>query len=437
MQTPYEPPEVRAAKSASPPRPREAPTISVHARIGPDIEILLNEMLDASQIYIVGVMPWECSRRLITLQREREVAGSPPPVKTVHYLIPERDAKNTGATMGPRIQRWIAGLFGIRNWVVPNRDDSANRDTLRMYVYQYDAGGCIILNRLGAEFRATSLTYLPVAQYPAEGVLTVAPLGADQTQVVRRHVLDRLLPNSRRWEIRQVRCYGPRQEDGDDANAFTPRIWRLTKERKLEPHETEPAVVVAVCGQTSQGPVVVLKNRDRSNSIDDFDRLSLVSEHVIVEDLVDWIKKVPGPLDPDDIRAREQVWRAAGRPERLLLQEQFFAEAAQRELFISCGLNVDFERLQFHGYRLVNREDGTHLGFAVFRLDLIQEEDVDEMDTVEGWSGDMRPVPVAQLYQDPYVGRLNRFLRLQQGWLLANVLPKPRPADKPRLGEVP
>ncbi|GLH99809.1 hypothetical protein [Phytohabitans aurantiacus] len=428
--TTYESPEVRAAKGASTPRQREAPTISVHARISPGIDVLLNEMLDASEVFIVGVMPWECSRRLITLQHQRVEAGNPPPAKTVHYLVPERDAKNTGAAMAPRIQRWIAGLFGMRNWVVPNRDDSANRDNLKIYLYQYDAGGCTILVRKDADYRATSLTYIPAAGYPVEGILTVAPLDPDQTAAVQRHVLDKLLPGSRRWEIRQVRCYGPKWEPGDDANAFTPRIWRLSKERRLEPHETEPAVVVAVCGQTSQGSVVILKNRDRSNSIDDFDRLSLVSEHVIVEDLVDWIKKVPGPLDPDDVRAREQIWRAAGRPERLLLQQQFFAEAAQRELFISCGLNVDFDRLQFHGYRLVNREDGTHLGFAVFRLDLIQDEDIDELDIVEGWSSDMRPIPVAMLYQDPYVNRLNRFLRLQQGWLLANVLPKPRPGEQ-------
>lgn len=421
MQNPYDPPEVKAARSAVTLRQRQAATIPVRAPIGPTVEALFRQMLDAHEVFILGSLPWECSQRLITLQHERLKAAAPPPVKTVHYFIPERDAKYAGATMGPRIQRWIAGLFGVRNWIVPDRDDDTNRDTLIMHIYRYDAGGCTVLIRTGDYFAAASINYLPVAIYPTAGVLTIAPYEADQRDVVREHIFKDLIPNSRRYEIRQVRCIGPNAETAKDSGAFTPQVLRLTTRRKLNPTETEPAVVIAVCGHTSRGPVVMLKQRNRANSIDDFDKLSLVSEHVIVDDLVSWVDKLRQPLNEDDTLAQEQLWTAAGRPNRLVLEQQFFAEAAQRELFISCGLNVASERLRFCGYRRVDREDQTHLGFAVFRLDLIQTDDLDELQIVRSWSRDMVEVPIPQLYQDPYLDQLNRLLRLQQPWLLKNI----------------
>jgi hypothetical protein len=349
-------------------------------------------------------------------------ADNPPPAKTVHYFMPHRSPRDIGSAMGSRTQHWFAGLFGMRNWIVPNRDDDANVDTLLMHLYNDDSdgGGCTVLHRKGDIFRATSLNYLPVARRSAKGVLVIAPLDTGQTEIVRGHVFDHLMPHSQPWEIRQIRCYRPSRQG--DPHGFVPRIWRLTSKRKLESNETEPAVVVAVCGRTSEGPVVVLKERSPSNSIDDFGKLSLISEHVIVEDLVDWVGRLAEPLDADDTQAREQVWKAAGRPAQLMLDERFFKAAAQRELFISCGLDVDFDRLKFHGYRLVNREDGTHLGFAVYRLDLIQDDAVDELDTVTKWSHDMRPIVVDKLYLEPNIGRLNRLLRLQQTWLLGNVL---------------
>jgi hypothetical protein len=419
MSTPYVAPEVRAAR-------RGAEIIPVRAPVGPDVDALLSEMIDADEVHIVGVLPWECSRRLIELQKKRIDANDPPPAKTVHYFIPERDAKSTGATMGPRIQRWVAGLFGVRNWVVPHRDESANRDTLVIHLYGDDPGGRLVLTRKGDRYRATTLLYLPAPRLPAEGVLTIASFDPAQTEKIREQVFTQLLPYTREWQIRQVRCYGPQYEDTGDPNSFTPRIWRLTKERKLQPKETEPAVVVAVCGQTWEGPVVVLKRRHRSNAIDDFDTLSLISEHVIVDDLVSWIKKVPHPLDPDDTQAREQIWRAAGRPKRLMLQQEFFEEAAQRELFLSCGLNVDFGRLDLCGHRLVEREDGTHLGFAVFRLDLIQEDALDELEIVKHWSADLAPILIDRLYDEHH--RLNRLLRMQRGWLMTHVFDTKPPA---------
>jgi hypothetical protein len=431
MSAPYESPEVRAAWAGRAPRPAGAEIIPVHAPVGPALERLLASMIEADEVYIVGVLPWECSRRLIELRQQRIAHGPPPPPKTVHYFIPKRDEKSTGAVMAPRIQRWVAGLFGVRNWVVPYREEGANRDTLIIHHYRDDPGSRVILTRKGDHFRASTVVNLPLTSLPSEGTLIVADFGELQTGEIRKRVLDDLLPNSLPGEIRQVRCFGPRYEDTGDPNSFTPRLMRLTDRRRLNPGETEPAVVVAICGRTARGPVVVLKRRHRSNAFDDFDRLSLISEHVIADDLVDWIKRLPRPLDPDDGRAVEQLWAAAGRPKQIVLPQQFFAEAAQRELFLSCGLNVDFNRLDFRGYRLVGREeDDTHLGFAVYRLDLIQNDDLDELEIVRQWSTDMVPVPLDRLYDHPE--QLNRLLRLQRGWLVQNVLPHAPRVPGPR-----
>ena len=419
MSEEYAAAEVRAAGAGKAPRPAAAEIIPVHAPVGPALDALLEEIIDAEEVFLIGVLPWECSRRLIELQERRLAAGAPPPRKVVHYFIPERDAKSAGATMGPRIQRWVAGLFGVRNWVVPNRDESQNRDTLMIHLYQDEAGGRVVLTRRGSDFRAATLAYLPLAQLPSDGVLTVARFSPGETERIREQVMGDLLVNARPWDIRQVRCYGPQFADNGDPHSFFPRLSRLTDQRKIKPRETEPAVVVAVCGHTSRGPVVVLKRRHRSNSIDDFDVLSLISEHIVVEDLVTWFKRIPGPLDPHDERAAEQIWVAAGRPKQIVLEQQFFAEAAQRELFLSCGLNVEAERLRFRGYRLVERDDESHLGFAVYRLDLIQDDDLDEFEIVRRWSPDLIPVPIDRLYDSPE--NLNRLLRLQRNWLMENV----------------
>lgn len=406
----YEPPEARSARANRLPSAR---TITVDAPVGPALDSLLAEMVDADEVYVVGTLPWECSQRLIDLQRDRDRRR---PGKIVHYIVPEQDAKNLGATMGPRNQRWVTGLFGVRNWVVPHRDEHANPDTLKLYLYSDDPGGRFVLTRTGEQYRAATLLYLPSAQQPSGGSLAVARFAEAETRRIREHVLDELLPHTRQWEIRQVRCYGPRIMDDGDPNSFHPRVLGLTSRRTIRARETEPAVVVAVCGRTYRGPVVMLKKRHRSNSIDDFDVLSLVSEHVIVEDLVTWRQRLSKPLDPDDQVALDQLWVAAGRPKEIVLEQKFFAEAALRELFLSCGLNVDADRLDFRGYRLVDREDGGHLGFAVYRLDLIQDDTLDELEIVRKWSPDMVEVPIAGLYAEP--AKLNRLLRLQRDWLM-------------------
>jgi len=415
----YEAPEVRAVRGSFPARP-------IKVTVGRDIDTLLNQMIEADEVYIVGVLPWECSRRLIELQQSRGADAQPAP-KTVNYLIPRRDDKGAGKAMGPRVQRWVAGVFGVRNWVIPHRDESRNRDRLRIRLLDDDAGAHVVLTRRGEHFEATQITYLISLSDPAAGLLAIAECDPATTDKIRAHVIDDLLPRAPIWEIRQVRCYGPLYEASTDQNRFTPRIWRLTRERQLQPDETEPAVIVAVCGHTSEGPAVVLKRRRPSNSLDDFDRLSLISEHVIVEDLVDWVKRVPTPLDADDTRAREQIWKAAGRPTQLILRDQFFEEAAQRELYVSCGLNIEAGRLDLRGYRRVRREDGTHLGFAIFRLDLRQDDDVDELEIIDGWSKDMVPVPIDRLYTGNVDVELNRLLRLQREWLVANVFSPARP----------
>jgi hypothetical protein len=430
MTSPYEAAEVRAAKAGKAHRPAGAEIIPVHAPVGPHLDALLGQMIDADEVFIVGVLPWECSQRLIKLHQDRLADGHPPVPKTVHYFIPERDAKNNGATMGPRIQRWIAGLFGVRNWVVPHRDEQTNANTLVIHLYQDDPGGRVVLTRSGDQYRATTLLYLPLPELPGDGVLTVAAFDAVQTEKIRKEILERLLPQTKEWAIRQVRCYGPGYQDSGDPFMFTRRLLRLTRERRIQLGETEPAAVVAICGRSYQGPVVVLKLRHRSNSIDDFDRLSLISEHVIEEDLVSWIRNLQQPLSPDDHRAVEQLWIAAKRPKELILESQFFAEAAQRELFLSCGLNVDFSRLKLCGYRLIKREDRVHLGFAVFRLDLIQDDQIDELEIVTQWSRDLQPVLIKDLYDQPE--RLNRLLRLQQDWLAAHVFSEHPAAADPR-----
>jgi hypothetical protein len=151
----------------------------------------------------------------------------------------------------------------------------------------------------------------------------------------------------------------------------------------------------------------------------------LISERLTVDDLVDWLG--PGQLPDDDSDALDELFDNADQD--LTLKLDFFRSAARRELFLSCGLNIDFDRLDFCGYRLVEREnEGTYLGFAVFRLNLAKTPEFNEMRSIQRWSKAMHRVPISKLYAPENRDRLNRLLVTDREWLHANVF-NLQPAD--------
>ena len=90
---------------------------------------------------IIGLFPWQCASRLITLKDERRRDGrSSIQPDAVRYLMPGRNSvliyRHSGE-MGPVVQRWIAGVNGFRHWL---RDDTDGNDTsASLTLLEFDA----------------------------------------------------------------------------------------------------------------------------------------------------------------------------------------------------------------------------------------------------------------------------------------------------------
>jgi hypothetical protein len=170
---------------------------------------------------------------------------------------------------------------------------------------------------------------------------------------------------------------------------------------------------------TPHGQAVLLKRRTQWNSREDFDTLSLVSERLLEEDFPE---ALAAPLSPRDDKAIDELWLRVGRPRPFIIPEEVFRHAAQRELFMSCGLDIASNRMTFQGSCLLDRE-GTdeHIGFFVYTVELQRSSTRDEVGHALAWSQDLELVPVPDLYSPAYLPKLNRLLRRRDNWLRRNV----------------
>lgn len=126
--------------------------------------------------------------------------------------------------------------------------------------------------------------------------------------------------------------------------------------------------------------------------------------------------------------ALEDLWIAAGSPQPLSIPKSSFVRAAQRELYMSCGLDIEADRLSYCGYQVLEREDSpVQLGFAIFDVVLSRSVRNDELRTLESWSdGNMLTVALDRLYSDKFPQLpLNRLLRARPEWLKRNVIHRP------------
>src|SRR5262245_50372267 len=253
-------------------------TIPVHSPIDSEVEALLSEMLSADQIDIVGVMPWECSGRLIELEAQHATVGSPPRnPASVRYFTPARErvaAYRHGGVLGTVVQRWIAGITGLRNWLLKGQDEAARLDPLSIFEFDDIFLDCVVCIHDGGIDSVTVLSRLPMTKIVAEGgpqvataKLIVTRLPGLQSEGFREY-LDRLAAESAPLVPRQVRCrtWSHTNAQVKEGEEFRPVISRLSAYGRLRQGDTEPIAVVAVCARTAAGPAVLLKRRTRENS---------------------------------------------------------------------------------------------------------------------------------------------------------------------------
>jgi hypothetical protein len=442
------PAEVRAARRAlgSKTDTRSGSDIVAvtYAPIGPDIEGLLESILSADHVDIVGVLPWPCAERLIELddqcRQEQRKAVRP---RAVRYLTPARDRitlyRHSGV-LGTVVQRWIGGITGVRNWLRPRADDP---DVGPLSVYEFDDVflDCIVHTEHHERHDVTIVSQLPRLKaadgVKAGGEATLVITAMPQEQVADYlGYLESLVRQAMPLSPRHVLCSADHDSNTplEEGNEFRPVIVGLNPYSIRRPAEVVlPVVALAVCVSTPRGPAVVLKRRTVRNSVDDFDKLSLISERVLLEDLAELLT---GPADPDLDQALEDLWLRAGQPETFDIPETAFRRAAQRELFMSCGLDVAAERLEFCGTCLLDREgENSYLGFYVYRLDLVRTSTFDELTHAKNWNPDLSVVPLRALDRPETRNQLNRLLRRRDVWLREKVFNRTAPAQRTEEGD--
>jgi hypothetical protein len=433
------PAEVRAAQRAlgrsmtlkesqTPPAVTSTP-----ASITAAVDHALMQVLMADQVDIIGIFPSQCASRLIALQAELGTQANPASLKVRYFTLSNsrialyRDKEN----LGPVVRNWVAGLNEIRNWLRPCGPGPSADSRLQIYQFNDIYLDCIVAAQTGDSLTVTLISLPPEiytaspSDQPDTADLFIAQMPEDQvSQFVRYR--DRLLSHAYLMVTRHILCraednLGRESRAGDE---FKPIIL------KLHPHRTptpEGAVsigsLIAVCCNTARGDAILLKERTSRNSYDDLGKLSLLSERVLAEDMSD---AVSGPLDPSDDRALEQLWLRSGRPTEFEVPELAFRRAAQRELFLSCGLDVPAERLKLRGACLVEREtENTYLGLYIYRLDLLRDVNFDELAYAQAWDSDLELVLMRELYDSGTRSRLNRLLRGREGWLRQSVFVGP------------
>ncbi|MEU8423409.1 hypothetical protein AB0C15_21285 [Micromonospora sp. NPDC048835] len=421
------PPEVKAAlRALGRPQPTPKQTSSHPASLPPSpaVDDILKELLDADSVDIIGVFPYQCADRLIDLQAELLTRGEYTSPTMVRYFTPARGRvtlyRQTGV-LGTLVRRWLIGITGLRNWLEPRTSEPRALDRLKVYEFDEMFLDCIIhVTKDGAESGITlsQLPTLPVSGHDSATMemIIASRMSGEQVTELKTYLIS-MAAQAIPLTPQQIRCTltHNRQPGGE----FKPVIKRIARYGRLAQDDVEPIAVVAVCVNTARGPNVLLKRRTEKNSRDDFQTLSLISERILIQDLDNQSR---ASLEPNLERALDDLWKRAGQPKALEVPEASFRRAAQRELFMSCGLDVHHDRLKLTGTCVLDREEGfTHLGFFVYRLDLVRSSSTDELDDVRAWSPDLVLVPLDQLYSKTYGPRLNRLLRRKEDWLRQTV----------------
>jgi len=421
--------------------PQQGSAVTVHSPIGRDADQILEEIAAAEKVDIVGTLPWQCAARLMEITARRQLAGERViQPSDVRYFTPARNRitiYRNADTLGTLVQRWIAGVSGVRNWLRPLRATDPVTGHL-LYEFNDVYLDCLIHTWADGKHQVTAFNQLPrMKTIPndsetPETTLLITRMPEDQVRLFGVY-LDSLAAEARPLVSREMLCRLDTSETdpAPEGAEFRPLISTLAPYDSLRPpHTVVPVTVVVILAPTAHGMSVILKRRARWNSREDFDTLSLISERILEEDFPG---SMSNPLNPDIDRAMDELWMRAGSPTTFEIPTSAFLRAAQRELFMSCGLDIPDSRLKLHGTCLLDREgENSYLGFYVYSVQLNRSAEFDELAHALVWNPDLEIVRVRELYSDEYRPRLNRLLRRRDSWLqreVFNNVPK-RPAGQ-------
>jgi hypothetical protein len=377
-------------------------------------------MLASPNTRIVGVIP---APLLVSL---RQAVGSTEPYELppIQYYTPRPDlalVSGSDATSFANANRWHAGYIGLRNLVMASKPsgDGAFPD------YHHFAYGILALsyNCMICTFRTTgelSRAFLlsELASDALSPDYVLSELSSSDPEL--KKYLKSVWRHEGRVQLREVTCKAidaVKPGDGETPSltieAVAPYGSNVGMSKKLRP----VAVVVVRC-YSPAGLEVLLKVRTPFTDADDFGKLSLLSARVQEIDVARAFRATISGSSESEATALEDLWIAAGEPRPFLLPVEAFQYAAQREVALSLGLNVELDRLKPMGFQLIQHEKyENQLGFMVFALDLSRSGTRDEVRRATSLNrNNLKRVPVSRLYNSGH--DLNRFLLQGQRWLM-------------------
>jgi hypothetical protein len=383
---------------------------------------------EASDVIICGVAPRSLVTAMHVVADEIVADKAGPSWDTVRYVTPKQSliyANRQAQQLGVIVQRWQSALTAIRNCmkrILPDFDESTQSD--RFSIRGVDdpyLGVIVILKVRHSQRRRAWVSVGPTGPLENVGFIVVE----DHVELFQRleAAVQRMEQSGARIITRQLEAELV-PADANPAKVPEPRVTTL-RAFGADPANNEaaclPVAIIVLRSATAGEPLVLLKRRSALTDTDDFGKLSLLSARLLETDLAGALN-VPLASDQDPEVALDRMWRDARQQGHIVLPEDAFVRAAQREVFLSCGLDIEQDRLRYVGWQSLKRE-GTeqHLLFCVFVL-VLRRAGVDELEQAALWNSDnLVRVTESQLYSETYEKQLNRFLAKRQDWLLTNV----------------
>lgn len=395
-------------------------------------------MRSASSIVICGIAPRSLVEAMQRIAKQARDAGSALPWQQITYVTPSAPvvfATGGEARLGSVVQKWQSALNGIRNCarqLMADAEQTAH-DAHAPELSFLGVTELFLEVVLITREQATGKERLWVSIGPSLAREETVYLVFDQATLLFEKiggVVDELRASAKPIVTRQVDVSpeGVEEALGTGEKTLIPRLEVRSLPHfgaHVPPPSCTPAAITVLRSASAGKPILLLKRRTRFTDADDFDKLSLLSGRVLEEDLAGAFS-VPLFASRSSDAALDAMWKMRGKADRLVVPLDAFIRAAQRDVFLTCGLDIAADRFVHLGCHFIEREQpGMFLFFCIFEVVLYRHKFEDELELAEAWNSEqLERVNQDLLYSATYKPQLNRLLLRRQSWLEEHVFSK-------------